>query len=924
MVSAGSVGGLGAALRQLRRERGLSQRDLLRPLSLGSHSVIVDWEAGRRIPPADVLTAYERYFELPPGELLALRKLALAERAAVEADRLCPPPAGPAIPQVRYSLPADTAAFTGREDELGQITAVMTQAAGAGGVVAVGAIDGMPGVGKTALAVHAAHVLAAEFPDRQLFVDLHGYTPGHDPVTAEDALAGLLTATGVDPGHLPGDLAGRAALWRDKMAGQKALLVLDNAASSGQVAPLLPGGGRCLVLVTSRRHLGDLSGAVAPVLLDALPPEEAADMFIRLAPRTAGDRDGIGEVVALAGYLPLAVSLLARVFARHPSWTLADLVAETRGGVLTMAAEQDSVAAAFGVSYRHLGPAAQKLFRLLGVHPGTTIDGYAAAALAGIGLAGATGLLDGLHREGLVTEAGHRRYGMHDLLRRYARDLAAAEDPAESERALGRLLDYYQRAAAVAGPRLARLALPRPAPSAPAGFEVPELRDAGRALAWVRADRANLIACLDLAERTGQHSRVIGLTAGLATVLRRDGPWAEAVTRHAAAAAAARHLSDRPSEANALVDLGDVRRQIGDYPGAAQVLEQALGIYHDLGSRLGEASAIRALGIVRYLTGGFPAAAQILEQALAIYRDLGDRPSEAHTLCDLGIVRYLTGGFPAAAQVLEESLAIYRDLGDRLGEANALHDLGAVRQVMGDYPGAARFLEQALGIYRDLGEPHGEANALQNLGAVRQMTGDYPGAARFLEQALGICGDLGSKLGKAHALQGLGKVRYQTGDYPGAARFLEQALGIYRDLGERLGEANAIQGLGTVRYLTGDYPGAASFLEQALGIFRDLGDQQAQAEALNEQGTLHRARGELACAQQCHQQALDLARLIGGIREEAVALAGMGRCAIAADRATQAEDLLEQAHEIFQRIGAAEAQDIIAELNSLTRTGSTS
>src|SRR5215472_11758009 len=159
----------------------------------------------------------------------------------------------------------------------------------------------MPGAGKTALAVHAAHALAGRFPDRQLFIDLHAHTPGRDPVAPEDALAGLLTATGTDPRFLPGDLAGRAALWRDKMAGQRALLVLDNAASSSQVAPLLPGGGGCLVLVTSRRHLGDLPGAVTPLPLDALTPEQAADMFTRLAPRAAASPGQVAKVAALAG-----------------------------------------------------------------------------------------------------------------------------------------------------------------------------------------------------------------------------------------------------------------------------------------------------------------------------------------------------------------------------------------------------------------------------------------------------------------------------------------------------------------------------------------------------------------------------------------------------------------------------------------------
>ena len=282
-------------------------------------------------------------------------------------------------------------------------------------------------------------------------------------------------------------------------------------------------------------------------------------MFIRLAPRAAADPAEVAEVVRLAGFLPLAISLLARVFARHPSWTLADLAAETRASLLTLTAENDSIAAAFEVSYRHLDPARQRFFRLLGLHPGTTIDGYAAAALAGISPGEAAGLLDALHGEGLLTETGHRRYGMHDLLRRYARDHAAA-DPPDREQALERLLDYYQHTAAPRS-RTAWPARPGPAPRPPRQRQPPRPRpwtDRQRqALAWARAERANLLACLDHATRAGQHARVIALTAALAALLRRDGPWTDAITRHATAVQAARHLGDRLGQASALSDLGD-------------------------------------------------------------------------------------------------------------------------------------------------------------------------------------------------------------------------------------------------------------------------------------------------------------------------------------------------------------------------------
>src|SRR5580704_15911441 len=267
-----------------------------------------------------------------------------------------PGPAGP--PEIRHSLPPDTAAFTGRDAEVAQVIAAAT---GAGGMVTIRGIGGM---GKTALAVHAAHLLTGRFPDRQLFIDLHAHTPGQDPVLPEAALAGLLATVGVDPGDLPEDLPGRAGLWRDKMAGQRAVLVLDNAASSAQVVPLLPGDAGCLVLVTSRRYLGDLPGPVIGVLLDALSPEQAQAMFVQLAPRAVAEpAAAVQELVQLAGYLPLAVCLLARVHARHPSWTLADLTAETRASPLTLAAENHSVTAAFDVSYRYLDPARQQFFR---------------------------------------------------------------------------------------------------------------------------------------------------------------------------------------------------------------------------------------------------------------------------------------------------------------------------------------------------------------------------------------------------------------------------------------------------------------------------------------------------------------------------------------------------------------------------------
>ena len=428
------------------------------------------------------------------------------------------------------------------------------------------------------------------------------------------------------------------ALWRDRLAGRQLLLILDDAVGSEQVLPLLPGSGGSLVLVTSRRHLTGLADATA-VSLDTLPSGEAAALLVRLAGRAglspADPR--VAEIVRLCGFLPLAIGMVARQLYHHPAWSVAGRAAElaaARDRLELMATENVSVAAAFDLSYADLAGDQQRLFRRLGLHPGADVDAYAAAALDGTDLQAARRGLEALYDQYLLAEPAQGRYRMHDLIREHARALTVRADPdRDRDQAAGRLLDYYQHTAARADALIGRQ--PRPAPS-PADGTVPAagpvLASREQALAWARAERASLLACLDHATAAGQHARVIGLTAGLAGLLRSDGPWAEAITRHEAAIQAALHLGDRLGQTGALNSLGEVRRLTGDYPAAAQALEQVLGMYRDLGDRLGQAGALNELGIVRLMTGDYPAAAQAQGQVLGMYRDLGDRLGQANAL----------------------------------------------------------------------------------------------------------------------------------------------------------------------------------------------------------------------------------------------------------------------------------------------------
>jgi hypothetical protein len=291
---------------------------------------------------------------------------------------------------------------------------------------------------------------------------------------------------------------------------------------------LLPGSPGSVVLVTSRRFLGDLPVGALTAGLDVLTPADAAAMFLRLAPRAAIDPhgpDAVAALVELCGYLPLAVALLARIQVHHRTWTVGQLLAETRASLVTLAAEDRTVEAAFDLSYRTLPGDRQRFFRHLGRHPGIDIDVFAAAALAGTPWPEAIRHLDALHADNLLVEAGYRRYTMHDLIRSYARRLSATDPVEQHEAAVGRLFGYYRYAAAVADSHLARHTRPTGGVDPAPATGTPELADATRALAWMRTERDNLLACIAIATDP-RHQ--IALTASIAELLRRDGPWTDA------------------------------------------------------------------------------------------------------------------------------------------------------------------------------------------------------------------------------------------------------------------------------------------------------------------------------------------------------------------------------------------------------------
>jgi tetratricopeptide (TPR) repeat protein len=629
---------------------------------------------------------------------------------------------------------------------------------------------------------------------------------------------------------------------------------------------------------------------MVPIALDALTPAEAVAMFVRLAPRAEVDRQAVAGLVRECGYLPLAITIMASLYLRHRSWRLEDLWREVRrstDALLSITAEHRSVAAVFGLSYQNLPADRQRLFRLLGLHPGIEFEAYAVAALAGIGLAEAAEHLDRLHGDHLLEEPSYRRYRMHDLIRAYAHTLATSSDsPEPRDAAVGRLLDYYQHTAIRADAHLGFPARATAGLAAPAA--APELATWHQAAGWLRTERANLLACIHHTTATGQDARAVRLTAGIAGLLRADGFWSEAIRLHEAAAAAADRLGDQHARATARYDLAAVRRLTGDYPVAAGLFQQALDLYQGLGDRPGQAAALHGLGLLRRLTGAYPAAVDLFEQALSLYRQLGDRRGQAAALYGLGAVRAVTGDYPAAIHQLQEAFDLYRELGDRRGQAHILNDLGPVRAETGDYAAAADLLHQALDAYEALGDRRCQAYALNDLGVVRRSTGDYQAAADLHLRALGLHGSLA----------------------------------------DRHGEAIASTHLAVVRYLTGDYDGAANLLHKALAVLPELDAPEHEAEARNHLGIVHRLTGDPGQALALHRQALAIARRIHHRLEEARALDGIGRAALEQGGTKTAITYLRDALRIYQQLGVPEAVRLAAELAAVnadppsTRSGS--
>jgi len=872
----------GALLRHIRTQAGLTQEELAE-LSRLSARTISDLERGVS------LTARKDTATLL-ADALSLAGADRQEFLRASAGRV--PNAAMAavgLPAIRTMLPRDVITFTGRAGELEWLTTKASDDA-RGFVVAIG---GMAGIGKTALALHAAHHLAPQYPDGQFFVQLHAHTPGQRPVHPAEALADLLRISGLASEDIPAGVDARANRWRSYLAGKQTLLVLDDAADHDQVRPLLPGSEGSRVLITSRNRLAALEDT-ALLDIDVMSPEDAAAMFGRLSGRPALDESGadVAEIVRLAGYLPLAVSLLARQLAQHPAWTPASLAADlttAQDRLELMRAENSSVSGAFNLAYRNLTSGERRMFRRIGLQPGPDVDVYAAAAMAGGTLAAARRQLDALYDRHLLTELQPGRYQQHDLLRAHAIALTAAENPAAVEAAIVRLLDYYTHTAQAAGlKQLQGSAAVQPtAPGRPPAH-APRITTRDEAAAWLASEEANLHAAAGYAAVTSRIQPATLIPAAMAGLLEPSGHWDQVLAQNEAAVAAARRSGNTAAHARALMLASRVRAMSGDAAGAGPSLRQALRLYRELGDQAGEAGALHLIGYYFHaLTGDLPAAARHLRQSHALFASLGYQRGEADVLSSLCVVQAITGDYAGANASARKSLRYFQRIADRNGQWDALTVIAQVQRDTGDLSASAANLRHAFALSVDDGNRYKQAFTLTALAGTYRLAGDYPAATAACQKVLQEYRDLENANVEGDALNELGAIQQQLGDYQAAATSHNRALQLLIETDDPFGQSGAFLNLGDLHSRTGATREARAHYGQALEIARRYGLPNDQAQALEGIGRMHARDGNDAEAFTCLNNALaiyehikvphadgvrdTLARLRGSAQPQAVA-----------------------------------------------------
>nr|WP_317619755.1 BTAD domain-containing putative transcriptional regulator [Streptomyces akebiae] len=712
---------------------------------------------------------------------------------------LAPEPA--ATPVRPAQLPATVPDFTGRASLVDDLSGVLAEASGAQGqVMAVSALAGIGGVGKTTLAVHVAHRSRSAFPDGQLYVDLQG--AGSRPADPETVLGSFLRALGTADSAIPDSLAERSALYRSVLDGRRVLVLLDNARDAAQVRPLLPGTAGCAALVTARVRMVDLAGAHL-VDLDVMSPDEALRLFTKIVgeERVAAERTAALDVVAACGFLPLAIRIAASRLAARRTWTvsvLAAKLADERRRLDELQAGDLAVKATFELGYGQLEPAQARAFRLLGLADGPDISLAAAAAVLDLPLEETEDLLEILVDTSLLESAAPGRYRFHDLVRLYARACAerdeqpsGEEESGERESAMSRLLDFYLATATRV------YAIERPGDRTVAHLERSrydgrEFASASDALDWLHAEAEPLLACVQQSLGASTLRRAVDLL--LATIdLAESGAGSRRYETTALAARdAAAALGDAHAETRARITLAQVLSQAGRFEEAEREAERADLVNRTADDPWTSGAAPNQLGIIAICTARFPDAEVFLIRAIEAFQADGNTPGEASAVCNLSRSLASMGRTARAVDLAQRGVEIYDELGMSVRLANARYASGIVLTQAGRLPEALEQLDAALRIFTENRQRLWEGTTHFRVAQVHLAARRPAQAARHAEQALSI-GCIGGDWMRANALTLLGRALMALGQSDRARACWREALTMYEQSGSS--EAAEVRGL---------------------------------------------------------------------------------------------------------------------------------
>jgi DNA-binding SARP family transcriptional activator len=672
-----------------------------------------------------------------------------ARSSAVPAEtgRLRPVP-------VPAQLPADVADFTGRDDQVKHLCDVLSSASADDdpGVVRIALVAGSGGLGKTSLAVHAAHRVRGSFPDGQLYVDLLGATP--QPLPPADVLARFLRDLGVDGREIPVDEDERAARYRTVLAGRRVLVVLDNARDAAQVRPLLPGTASCAVLVTTRSRMADLA-STRLVDLNVLDDDEALALFTKVVgdERAAAEPEATAELLLACAGLPLAIRICAARLATRSGWTIRAManrlrdehrrLDELRTGDLAVRASFQVSFASLPVGAQADGVAPADAFRLLGLWQGPSISSAAAATLFGTPEYVAEDALETLVDAHLLESTSPDRYKFHDLLRVYSSERAVADLSGHvRDAAIGRLLGWYMRTADAA----ASAVLPQRynCPLQASAGDPPPLRfdTAEAALAWYDSERANLVAATRQASALGLHEIAWRLPAPLFIIFNSRHNWADCLATHRIALDSARQAGNRQGEAWILNNLGDALGRLGDSEGIGH-LEQALAIRHEIGDRAGEAQAANNLADAYENLGRWDQVVDLLRRALSLTQEIGDRYGEGVALSNLGAALLELKQTEEAIDALRQAHRAFAEVGYLDGTGYGSYILGQCYLSLGRDQEALECLRQSLDSHQAAGNRNRQAVTLRLLASVLARKDLAQQARESRAQAAAIFDDLG-------------------------------------------------------------------------------------------------------------------------------------------------------------------------------------